>query len=197
MRVVEENGASILQISKEFSGSKSPTGPKHDILRLYCHIGGFGNNHKTFSRTIEIMFYEFDYDVAQDDYTTQCFNMLAKMEDPFPIHPEAFAITDKYRYFETPATIECCLNEGSLSSIRTSYDGSNYRFKNDEHACHVTEGIKLKDYLNYGVLTGADGYVKDVLFNKGPFEDQDYEPLSLCGRDRQSMQKDMADGRFD
>ena len=78
------------------------------------------------------MFYEFDYDVAQDDYTTQCFNMLAKMEDPFPIHPEAFAITDKYRYLETPATIECCLNEGSLSSIRTSYDGSNYRFKNDE-----------------------------------------------------------------
>ena len=123
--------------------------------------------------------------------------MLAKMEDPFPITSEMFEIRDKYRYFETPATIECCLYEGSLSSIKTSYDGSNYGFKNDEQACHLTEGIKLKDYLNYGVLYGADGYVKDVLFNKGPFEDQDYEPLSLCGRDRQSMQKDMAEGRFD
>ena len=117
------------------------------------------------------MFYEYDYDVAQEDYTTQCFNLLSKMPDPFPIDTDSiFDIQDKYRYFETPATIECCLNEGSLSSIKTSYDGSNFGFKNDEQACHVTEGIKLKDYLNYGILTGADGYVKDVLFNKGPFE---------------------------
>ena len=103
-----------------------PSRAKHDVLTLFCFIGEF-----SFSRTIEIMFYEFDYDVAQD-YTTQCFKMLAKLEDPFPIHAEMQEIKDKYRYFETPATIECCLYEGSLSSIKTSYDGSNYGFKNDE-----------------------------------------------------------------
>ena len=51
------------------------------------------------------MFYEFDYDVSQDDYLTECFHMLAEMDDPFPIDREAFKITDNYRYFETPVTI--------------------------------------------------------------------------------------------
>ena len=84
-----------------------------------------------------------------------------------------------------------------MSSIRTDYNGSKYRFKSDSENCHLTEGIFLKDYLNYGVITGADGYAKDVLFSRGPFDDPDYEPLSLCDRDSQSMQKDMAEGRFD
>ena len=142
------------------------------------------------------MFYEFDYNAAQEDLNNQCFHMLAKTEDHVPVFPSStFPITDKYRYFESTASFQCCLNEGSLSSINTSYEQNN--IFGDQQDCHITEGIKFKDYLNYGVLNGADGYVKDVLLSKVPFGDPDSKPVSLCGNNRSKIQKYMAEGRFD
>ena len=80
-----------------------------------------------------------------------------------------------------------------MSSITASMDGSGVGFKGDEN-CHVTRGLKLKEYSHYGILTGSDGFVKDVLFLDRNTPNQ---KVSICGKDSSETENDLKEGRFD
>ena len=61
-----------------------------------------------------------------------------------------------------------------------STDGSGEGFTYEEN-CHITQDLIIKDYPNYGIFTGAEGYVQDVFF----YDDSiglDAFSISLCGK---------------
>ena len=132
-----------------------PVEPCHDHIVLNCEI----EDYFSISRTIEVMFYSFDYDaddgLPNDDRCIHTANQMFD-EDDMPPRPERSDLVKSFRHGGNDAWIECCFNANDSDAVMSLTLHKQAEMPTVAADCLLTS-LDLDFYKRYDMLTDSEG----------------------------------------